>query len=408
MSTRSAASVAATLLVLSLTASVDASATELSTKIIPLPMYSTVPNEGSTYGLMPVFFRTENTGGFTDVVGGTTGAVHSIIAPSLSWNSQAGVTGSFRYYRYLDPLRSWSLVVSASTHINRTIWWTYDDITRVPEAQTHDAVVMIRRNLFFRFFGLGPETQSSGESSYTRTTATMNDRWGYNFTPYLNLGAYGELRGDRLEKHPVFGLPATQDAYPDAPGIDGAAMVRTGATLRFDTRMNGDYSLAGLASEVAFYIAYGIGSGGLFEQVTWHSRAIIPETDFMQTAARVYWTQEWGGSNVPFYYRPSLGGEWMLRGYPDDRFIAFGAWTAEVEQRIRFLQLNLFNVISDWRVDPFLAVGQVYDKLDLFSHVRVTGGIGLRAWVHPNVLGRVDLAVSDDGFHAYVVLGYPF
>ena len=97
MSTRSAASVAATLLVLSSTVSVDASATELSTKIIPLPMYSTVPNEGSTYGLMPVFFRTENAGGFTDVVGGTTGAVHSIIAPSLSWNSQAGVTGSFRY-----------------------------------------------------------------------------------------------------------------------------------------------------------------------------------------------------------------------------------------------------------------------------------------------------------------------
>ena len=85
-----------------------------------------------------------------------------------------------------------------------------------------------------------------------------------------------------------------------------------------------------------------------------------------------------------------------------------GAWTVEVEQRIRFLQLHLFNVVSDWRVDPFVAVGQVYDNFDLFSHVRVTGGIGLRAWVHPNVLGRVDLAVSDDGFHAYVVLGYPF
>jgi hypothetical protein len=404
---RSAAPLAATLLVLSLMVSVPASATELTTKIIPLPMYSTVPNEGSTYGIMPVFFRTQNAAGFTDVPG-QTGAVYSIIAPSLSWNSQAGVTGSFRYYRYLDPLRSWTLVISASTNINRTIWWTYDNITRQPRAETHDAVVMVRRNLFFRFFGFGPDTQKSGESSYTRTTATMNDRWGYNFTRDLNLGGYGELRGDRLEEHPIFGLPATQVAYPTAPGINGAAMVRTGATLRFDTRKDRDYSLEGLASELAFYIAYGIGSGGLFEQLTWHSRAIIPETDFLQTAARVYWTQEWGGSNVPFYYRPSLGGEWMLRGYPDDRFIAFGAWTVEVEQRIRFLQLHLFNVISDWRVDPFMAIGQVYDNFDLFSHVRVTGGIGLRAWVHPNVLGRVDLAVSDDGFHAYVMLGYPF
>jgi len=55
-----------------------------------------------------------------------------------------------------------------------------------------------------------------------------------------------------------------------------------------------------------------------------------------------------------------------------------------------------------------MAIGQVYDNFDLFSHVRITGGIGLRAWVHPNVVGRVDLAVSDEGFHAYVMLGYPF
>jgi hypothetical protein len=405
--TRSAARVAATLLVLSSLVSLDVAAEELSTKIIPLPMYSTVPNEGSTYGLMPVFLRTANKAGFSDT-GDSTGLVHSITAPSLSWNSQAGVTGSYRYFRYLDSLRVWTLVISASTHVNRTVWWTYDNITREPHAQTHDATVMVRRNLFFRFFGFGPDTHSSGESSYTRTTATMNDRWGYNFTRYLNLGGYGELRGDRLERHPIFGLPATQDLYPTAPGIDGAALVRGGATLRFDTRENADYSLAGVASELAFYLAYGIGQGGLFAQTTWHSRAIIPETDALQTATRLYWTQNFGGGNIPFYYRPSLGGEWLLRGYPDDRFIAMGAWEFEVEQRIRFLQLHLFDVISDWRVDPFLAVGQVYDGADLFSHVRITGGIGLRAWVHPNVLGRVDLAVSDDGFHAYVVLGYPF
>ncbi len=407
MNACSAARLAATLLVLTLMVSVDAAAEELSTKFIPLPMYSTVPNEGSTYGIMPVFFRTKSSIGFSDTAE-RTGAVYSITAPSLSWNSQAGVTGSYRYYRYLDPMRAWSLVMSASTHINRTVWWTYDNLTRVPEAQTHDAVVMVRRNLFFRFFGFGPDSPSSGESSYTRTTATMNDRWGYNFTPNLNLGGYGELRGDRLERHPIFGLPATQDLYPTAAGIDGAALVRLGATLRFDTREGGDYALQGVASELALYLAYGIGSGGPFAQTTWHTRAIIPETDSLQTAVRLYWTQEFGGSNIPFYYRPSLGGELLLRGYSDDRFIAMGAWEIEVEQRIRFLQLHIFDVTSDWRVDPFLAIGQVYDRADLFSHVRVTGGIGLRAWVRPNVLGRVDLAVADEGFRAYVVLGYPF
>jgi len=39
---------------------------------------------------------------------------------------------------------------------------------------------------------------------------------------------------------------------------------------------------------------------------------------------------------------------------------------------------------ADWRIDPFIAVGQVYGALDqVFSHPRVTGGVGFRAWVHP-------------------------
>jgi hypothetical protein len=34
--------------------------------------------------------------------------------------------------------------------------------------------------------------------------------------------------------------------------------------------------------------------------------------------------------------------------------------------------------------------------------------VGLRAWVHPNIVGRVDLAYGGEGIRAYVVLGYPF
>src|SRR3954467_9780075 len=55
----------------------------------PLPMYTTVPNEGSTYGVMPVLLRTD-----------TTERVRWILAPSVSWNRSAGVNGTFRYYNY--------------------------------------------------------------------------------------------------------------------------------------------------------------------------------------------------------------------------------------------------------------------------------------------------------------------
>jgi hypothetical protein len=411
-----AAWLAATLLLISMAlAARRAKAEELSTRLIPLPMYATVPNEGSTYGFMPVFFRTSappevDTSQFSDsdlnVI--PVAAVHSIIAPSLSWNAAAGVTGTFRYFRYLDPVQTWTLVVSFSTHINRTVWYTYDNLTREPGGVTTNAVVMVRRNLFFRYFGLGPDTEESGESSYTRTTSTANGRWGYNLTRFLNLGGYAELRGDWLEQHAIFDLPTTQQLHPDAPGLDGAMVVRGGLSLRFDTREGGDYAENGMISELNALVAESIG-GGPYGQVTSHTRGLLRETSWLQGAGRVYWTQIFhGGNELPFYYRPSLGGEFLLRGYADDRFIAMGAWEVEIEQRIRMLQTHMFDVTADWRVDPFLAIGQVYDGSDLFSHVRVTGGIGLRAWVHPNVLGRVDLAYGDEGLRAYVMLGYPY
>jgi hypothetical protein len=391
------------LLVAAVGAHTAAAEESLSTKIIPLPMYATLPTEGSTYGVMPVFMRTRTTEDDTS----EPGSVYSITAPSISWNKAAGVTGTLRYYRYIDLVRSWSLIASLSTHVNRTIWFTYDDLTREPRATTTDAVVMVRRNLFFRFFGFGPDTTEADESSYTRTTLTANGRWGYNLTPDLNLGAYAEIRGDLVEEHPIFGLPALQDLYPDAPGVHGAAMLRQGVTLRFDTREGGDYADRGLASELSVFLAEGIEHAPVFGQITSHTRLLIPENSYLQFGARAYWTQIIG-SNVPFYYRASLGGELLLRGYPLDRFIGNGAWEVEIEQRSRFLQLHLFGVVSDWRVDPFISVGQVYDGADIFSHVRVTGGLGLRAWVRPNVLGRVDLAYASEGFRAYVVLGYPF
>jgi hypothetical protein len=34
--------------------------------------------------------------------------------------------------------------------------------------------------------------------------------------------------------------------------------------------------------------------------------------------------------------------------------------------------------------------------------------VGLRAFVHPNIVGRVDLATGGEGTKAYVEIGYPY
>jgi hypothetical protein len=358
-------------------------------------MYTTVPNEGSTYGFMPVFMRTDEEW------------VSSITAPSLSWNSSAHLTGTYRYYRYLALLQSWHLILSASTVINRSLWLEYDDDRRTPGAFTKNLTLRVRRNLFYRYFGLGPDTTAEGESSYTRLYGTANARIGWNATANLNLAITGEIRGDRPERHALSGLPATQDLYPDAPGLAGSAFVRGGFSLRYDTRAESDYSRSGFATELAGNVAQGLTGVGHFAQFSWSARGLVPEVSWLQGAARLYWMQVLG-ANVPFYDRASLGGEVLFRGFQEDRFIDMGAWEAEAEQRIKLFQTHIFGVVADWRIDPFIAVGQVYGEAPPWSHVRMAGGAGLRMMIQPDILGRIDLAFGGEGLRAYVVLGYPY
>ena len=366
------------------------------TQFFPLPMYTTAPNEGSTYGFLPVFMRTQDDW------------ITSITAPSISWNTSAHFTGTFRFYRYLALLQSWHLILSASTVINRSFWLEYDDDRRIPHAFTKNLVLRVRRNLFFRYFGLGPDTPEDGESSYTRLYATANARIGWNVTSNLNLALYGELRGDRPERHAISGLPETQDLYPDAPGLGGSAFVRGGFSIRYDTRPQSDYSRAGFVTELTGNVAQGLTGVGRFAQLGGTARGLLPELSFLQGAARFYWMQVFG-TDVPFYDQASLGGEDLFRGFQEDRFIDMGAWEVEVEQRVTLFQTHIFGVVADWRIDPFVSVGQVYGEgAPPWSHVRAAGGAGLRAFIHPAILGRVDVAYGGEGVRAYVMLGYPY
>jgi hypothetical protein len=66
-------------------------------------------------------------------------------------------------------------------------------------------------------------------------------------------------------------------------------------------------------------------------------------------------------------------------------------------------------VVADWRADPFVAAGQVFSSLGrALSRPRLTTGVGLRAFIHPNLVGRVDLATGGEGLSVYVEIGYPY
>jgi hypothetical protein len=370
----------------------------LTTKIIPLPVYATSPNEGNTWGVLPVFLRVCPEGKRTE----------SIIAPSVTWNSIIDVTGTFRWFYYPSDDTSMTVIGSVSTRINYTALFVWEDLPTRPGLFTDELTLRLQRSAFFRFFGLGPDTPASAETSYTGLRALAVARRGYNFARDLNLGLTLELERYVVQDIGVPGLPLSRSVFPDAPGMGGATLLSQGLDLRYDSRRGGDYAERGLRVDLSVGVVEGLSGSPTYLRAGLQARGIWPELDWLSGAARFYWHGV-SAANAPFFQQSSLGGDELLRGFTQDRFIDRQAWTLELEQRIRILRTHIFGVETDWRVDPFVATGQVFGSFgEAFSRPQISAGAGFRAFVHPNVLGRIDVAQGGEGFKVYVELGYPF
>ena len=127
------------------------------------------------------------------------------------------------------------------------------------------------------------------------------------------------------------------------------------------------------------------------------------------TAIRTAYNQT-RGADIPFLERSILGGKNTLRGHGDNRFIDSSYVLINVEERIRLFRYRVFNVNTDWELAPFVDLGVVaQDLLDVDVRNFVANpGIGFRAVVRPNVVGRVDIGFGKEGPAVFATLGYPF
>ena len=115
-------------------------------------------------------------------------------------------------------------------------------------------------------------------------------------------------------------------------------------------------------------------------------------------------------SKVPFLEQSILGGENTLRGYGRNRFIDNSFLLVNLEERIRLFRWVVFNVTADWELAPFVDLGAVMERLNKAKtrDFEFNPGIGFRATVRPNIVGRVDVGIGREGPSVYVGLGYPF
>jgi hypothetical protein len=372
--------------------------TRLDTKVVPLPVYATLPNEGDTFGAMPVFLR----------VCSANQRTVSIVAPSLTWNDVIHATGTLRWYHYPTDDQSLTIVASASTRINSGLLFAWRDLPRAPGTFTNEIELRLQRSVFYRFFGLGPDTPPDEETSYTRVRGHAAARAGVNLGASWNVGVTLGFDRDLVQDLGVPRLPLSRRVFPDVPGMHGSTLLAQIVDARFDTRENREYSERGVFAGVSAGVVEGLAGSPSFLMSHVQLVGLLPETSWLSAAARLDWRGV-STPSAPFYVQSSLGGAFLLRGFTDDRFIDQNAWTLETEQRIRVFQTHIYGVTADWRIDPFVAVGQVYGHAgEAFSRPQVAAGFGFRAWVRPNVLGRVDVANGGEGWKVYVEIGYPY
>ncbi len=367
-------------------------------KIVGFPVWSTDPNEGDTWGAMPVLIGVCPDDGHTAW----------IFAPSGTWNSIIHYTGTLRWYQYPDRETTVSVLASGSTRINYLLAASLERLPAAIGEWTDEASVRLQRSVFPRFYGIGPDTQASAETTYTLGRIFAGERRGLNVGNNVNVGVMVGFERDAIGDGGVLGLPLTIDRFPDAPGIHGATLLSQGLAVRYDDRDGGDYADIGLQLDLTGAVVEGISGSPTFLRFGGQANAIWPEFSWLSGTARVH--ASWVSSrDAPFYQQSELGGAYRLRGFGEGRFVDRGAWTIDLEQRIRAFHATLFEVDTDWRIDPFVTVGQVFGSISaMFSNPRLAAGVGLRVFAHPSVVGRVDFAYGGEGLKIYVELGYPY
>lgn len=368
------------------------------TKFFPVPVWSTSPNEGNTWGVMPVFLHVCPADQHT----------MWILAPSVTYNSVIHYTGTVRLYDYVDPDTTFTLVGSASTRINYNLLALWQRLPVTDGEHTDEATVRLIRTAFTRFYGIGPETPSSDETTYTLARALASERHGVNLGYHLNAGISVGVQHDEVEDRGVPGLRLAPEVFPHAPGMNGSTVVWQGLDLRYDDRVGREYAERGIRLEVGGAVVEGVSGSPTYFRGEAQARGVLPELSWLSGAARAEYSGV-SSSNVPFYLQSQLGGSFLLRGYDEGRFIDRQSWTVEVEQRIRMAQLHMFGVVADLRLDPFVTVGQVFNSVDeALVEPKAAVGVGLRAFVHPSTVGRIDIATGSEGVKVYVEIGYPY
>jgi hypothetical protein len=370
--------------------------------------------------------------------------VSSFVSPTFFFREDVGLGGGiaitdidFREQRRREFLGAFLTYTTEGQQRYRLVWrrWLHHrEIAgggvAVEERSFVGASGGYQRTLTRRFFGLGPDTEESDESSFTDEVSDAGLRAdlalpGAGGDWIATVGFRGEHHN--LARGHVSGVPSTDDAFPaQFEDADGRSALYVTAGIRYDTRDSQHQPYGGWRVGLVAESAPWQSDGSLGAVLTAYGSVVFrvpplfhsggdpdeenPPTD---TIAFGFQVDETVG-DLPFYDLPSLGGANTLRGYIANRFTDEAAWHAVAEYRFWVIPRG-FRITRTIRIERvglavFGELGTVAPSLgDLPSaRVHASYGVGLRISLERVAMFRTDLGFSDEGTNLTVSFGLSF
>ena len=370
--------------------------------------------------------------------------VSSFIVPLFFASSDVGIGGGaavtdidFRGQRRREFLGTFLTYTSEGQQSYVARWRRWTRQVEVPGGgvlQEERSFIRVgggyRKTLTRRFFGLGPTSDEDDETSYTDETAFLDVGLSRSlegaFDDFIiDLGLTGEWH--RLDDGKVGGEPNTDDLFPalfaDADRV-GLGTVEVG--LRWDTRdsQRNPYrgTQVGASANATLYQS----SGDVAATYRIFADHILPvwplfhdggsdDEEHPPTDSVAFHAEtQLSTGKLPFFARPSLGGDRLLRGFIAGRWRDDALWAGAAEYRFWVLPRG-FPVWRHIRVERvglalFYELGAVAGDGTRFFHekVRQSYGVSLRGTIERAALFRADLGFSEEGFNFAAGFGLAF
>lgn len=374
---------------------------------VPLPVIASSPNEGITSGALAAF-----------LIHDSKDEIYSLLAPQINYNQNFGITGTLYGAVNPTPERAIEFNLSQSQKKN------FDYEAKIRDISIDNGDLELKGFLGWfadgsaRFFGFQARSPNAYETNYTDREVTYNlsATWFLGRHYYLELGH--RFRSVSIGRGAITSVPYITDIFSpqEVPGVNGFTTNAPHISLIYSTYDNKTLPTYGGYARLTFEPTIkALGGANNYRHYEIELKGYVPHDESKRfiSVFRLMYNQtlgDSGNSKVPFLEQSILGGENTLRGYGRNRFIDNSFLLLNLEERIRLFRWEIFNVTADWEVAPFVDLGAVMESFEKATarNFEFNPGVGFRATVRPNIVGRVDIGVGKDGPAVYVGLGYPF